>query len=234
YGAGAVQTLMNIDGIMPGQTAVMVGGGNIGLIVSYQLLQAGVNVAAVVEAAPHFGGYQVHANKLRRAGVPILTSHTVKYAFGGDSLEGVVITALDEHFNPVPGTEQTIKADILCMAVGLSPMTEMFFQAGCDMKFIPQLGGYVPRIDEYHRTSVPGLYAAGDAGGVEEATSAQLTGRISALCAARDLGAADDFDREFADLQSQLSELRAGPLGQKILSGLDRMKDEGGVSYGKF
>lgn len=234
YGAGAVQTLMNIDGIMPGQTAVMVGGGNIGLIVSYQLLQAGVAVAAVVEAAPHFGGYQVHANKLRRAGVPILTGHTVKYAFGGDSLEGVVITALDEHFNPVPGTEQTIKADILCMAVGLSPMTEMFFQAGCDMKFIPQLGGYVPCIDEYHRTSVPGLYAAGDAGGVEEATSAQLTGRISALCAARDLGAADDFDREFADLQSQLSELRAGPLGQKILSGLDRMKDEGGVSYGKF
>ncbi|MCH3988011.1 MAG: NAD(P)/FAD-dependent oxidoreductase [Lachnospiraceae bacterium] len=234
YGAGAVQTLMNIDGIMPGQTAVMVGGGNIGLIVSYQLLQAGVNVAAVVEAAPHFGGYQVHANKLRRAGVPILTGHTVKYAFGGDSLEGVVITALDEHFSPVPGTEQTIKADILCMAVGLSPMTEMFFQAGCDMKFIPQLGGYVPRIDEYHRTSVPGLYAAGDAGGVEEATSAQLTGRIAALCAAKDLGAAGDFERQFAEYQSQLSELRAGPLGQKILSGLDRMKDEGGVSYAKF
>ena len=234
YGAGAVQTLMNIDGIMPGQTAVMVGGGNIGLIVSYQLLQAGVNVAAVVEAAPNFGGYQVHANKLRRAGVPILTGHTVKYAFGGDSLEGVVITALDEHFSPVPGTEQTIKADILCMAVGLSPMTEMFFQAGCDMKFIPQLGGYVPRIDEYHRTSVPGLYAAGDAGGVEEATSAQLTGRIAALCAAKDLGAAGDFERQFAEYQSQLSELRAGPLGQKILSGLDRMKDEGGVSYAKF
>ena len=148
YGAGAVQTLMNLDGILPGQTAVMVGAGNIGLIVSYQLLQAGVKVAAVVEAAPHFGGYEVHAAKIRRAGVPILTSHTVKYAFGGEKLEGVVITGLDEHFRPIPGTEQTIRADILCMAVGLSPMTEMFFQAGCEMKFIPQLGGYVPRIDE--------------------------------------------------------------------------------------
>lgn len=233
YGAGAVQTLMNLDGIMPGQTAVMVGAGNIGLIVSYQLLQAGVRVAAVVEAAPHFGGYEVHANKLRRAGVPILTGHTVKYAFGGDRLEGVVLTALDEHFQPIPGTEQTVKADILCMAVGLSPMTEMFFQAGCEMKFIPQLGGYVPRMDAHHRTTVKNLYAAGDAGGVEEATSAQLTGRIAALTAAYDLGAAADFDSKFAEYNAELSELRAGPLGQKILSGLDRMKEEGCVDYGK-
>ena len=233
YGAGAVQTLMNLDGILPGQTAVMVGAGNIGLIVSYQLLQAGVKVAAVVEAAPHFGGYEVHAAKIRRAGVPILTSHTVKYAFGGEKLEGVVITGLDEHFRPIPGTEQTIRADILCMAVGLSPMTEMFFQAGCEMKFIPQLGGYVPRIDEYHRTTVKGLYAAGDAGGVEEATSAQLTGRIAALSAAQDLGAAKNFDEEYKALSAQLSELRAGPMGGKILSGLDRMKEEGCVDYAK-
>lgn len=233
YGAGAVQTLMNIDGIMPGQTAVMVGAGNIGLIVTYQMLQAGVKTAAVLEAAPHFGGYEVHANKLRRAGVPILTSHTVKYAFGGDKLEGVVITALDEHFKPVPGTEQTIKTDILCMAVGLSPMTEMFFQAGCEMKFIPQLGGYVPRIDEYHRTTVSHLYAAGDAGGVEEATSAQLTGRIAALTAAYDLGAVTNFEDQYQSYAERLSELRSGPLGSKILSGLDRMKEEGSVAYAK-
>ncbi|MGI6108158.1 MAG: FAD-dependent oxidoreductase [Lachnospiraceae bacterium] len=232
-GAGAVQTLMNLDGILPGQTAVMVGAGNIGLIVSYQLLQAGVKVAAVVEAAPHFGGYEVHANKIRRAGVPILTSHTVKYAFGGEKLEGVVITALDEKFRPVPGTEQTIRADLLCMAVGLSPMTEMFFQAGCEMKFVPQLGGYVPRIDGYHRTTVKGLYAAGDAGGVEEATSAQLTGRIAALSAAADLGAAPDFDREYKAYADELSELRAGPMGGKILSGLEKMKEEGCVDYAK-
>ena len=128
---------------------------------------------------------------------------------------------------------QTIRADILCMAVGLSPMTEMFFQAGCEMKFIPQLGGYVPRIDEYHRTTVKGLYAAGDAGGVEEATSAQLTGRIAALSAAQDLGAAKNFDEEYKALSAQLSELRAGPMGGKILSGLDRMKEEGCVDYAK-
>lgn len=78
YGAGAVQTLMNQYGIMPAQEVVMVGSGNIGLIVSYQLIQAGVKVKAVLEASSHIGGYLVHAAKLVRLGVPILTRTTVK------------------------------------------------------------------------------------------------------------------------------------------------------------
>ena len=233
YGAGAVQTLMNMEGVVPGKTVVMVGAGNIGLIVSYQLLQAGVRVAAVVEAAPRFGGYEVHANKLRRANVPILTSHTIKYAYGGDRLEGVVLTALDSSFRPVPGTEKGLKCDVVCMAVGLSPLSEFFFQAGCEMKFIPELGGYVPKLDEDRRTSVKGLYAAGDASGIEEATSAQLTGRIAALAASADLTEVPDLESRMKDYKEQLLQLRSGPLGGKILSGDRKLREKGGVDYEK-
>jgi len=78
YGAGAVQTLMNVYGVKPGRRILMVGAGNIGLIVSYQLLQAGVDVAAIVEFMPKIGGYWVHAAKVRRLGVPIYLRHTIK------------------------------------------------------------------------------------------------------------------------------------------------------------
>ena len=76
YGAGAVQTLMNVDGVVPGNRVLMVGASNIGLIVSYQLAQAGVEVAAVIRRSPTIGGYLVHASKIRRIGIPVRTRHT--------------------------------------------------------------------------------------------------------------------------------------------------------------
>ena len=78
YGAGAVQTLMNMYGVRPGKSVLMIGSGNIGLIVSYQLMQAGVKVKALVEALPHIGGYAVHASKIRRLGIPILKTCALK------------------------------------------------------------------------------------------------------------------------------------------------------------
>ena len=102
YGAGAVQTLMNVYGIRPGDRVLMVGAGNIGVIVSYQLLQAGIQVVAVLDAAPRIGAYLVHASKLARMGVPILTSHTVKEAIGTDCLEAAVVCEVDDRFRPIP------------------------------------------------------------------------------------------------------------------------------------
>ena len=87
YGAGAVQTLMNVYGVVPGKKVVMVGAGNIGLIVSYQLRQAGVEIAAIVEAMPKIGGYWVHAAKIRRLGIPILLRHTIVEALGDKVIE---------------------------------------------------------------------------------------------------------------------------------------------------
>lgn len=231
YGAGAVQTLMNMEGIIPAKNVLMVGAGNIGLIVSYQLMQAGVNVAAVIEAAPSIGGYLVHANKLRRAGVPILTRHTIKCAYGTDQVEGAIIHQLDEHFQPIPGTEQDVKCDVICMAVGLAPLPELFFQAGCEMKFVPELGGYVPVIDDDRHTSVKNVYAAGDAGGVEEASSAMLTGKLAGISAARDLGYDKDFAAKREDYLQQLDSLR--PVGGKICNGLKKTKEGAPVNYEK-
>ena len=125
----------------------MVGSGNVGLIVSYQLLQAGAQVEAVVEAGPAIGGYGVHANKLKRAGVPFYLSHTVQRAFGTDGVEAVELVELDDHFKPIPGTEKRLEADTVCMAVGLTPMTELASLGGCGMTISPSLGGVVPMHD---------------------------------------------------------------------------------------
>lgn len=224
YGAGAVQTLMNIDGIKPGDNVVMIGAGNIGLIVSYQLIQAGVNVVGVVEAGPDVGGYKVHASKIKRAGVPIYTRHTIKGAHGNQKLEGVTIAEVDNKWQMIEGSEKSIKADVMCMAVGLSPIVELFFQAGCELKFIPALGGYVPVNDEHRHTSIEGLLVAGDSGGVEEASSAMLTGHLAGLSAAKRLEYVNNYDERHKDLMDQLNSLRSGPHGGKIIEGIQKLR----------
>lgn len=224
YGAGAVQTLMNVYGVAPGNSVVMVGAGNIGLIVSYQLMQAGISVKAIIDAAPRIGGYLVHASKIRRMGVPIMTSCSVKYAHGKDKLEKVTVWKLDENWKPIPGSETDIDADVMCISVGLSPLGELLWQIGCDMKFIPELGGHVPSRNEELQTSIKGIYVAGDVAGIEEASSAMVEGRLAGLCAAKDLGyAPSDFEALKKDYMDQLNSLRSGPVGEKIRKGLNQL-----------
>lgn len=220
YGAGAVQTLMNVFGIKPGSKVLMVGAGNIGLIVSYQLLQAGVKVEAIVEGSPYIGGYLVHASKVRRAGVPILTSHTILEAYGDEAVEGAVICGL-ENWKPVPGTERKVPVDVICLAVGLSPLSDLLWQAECEMRFVPELGGHVAWRDENLRTSKDYIYIAGDVAGVEEASSAMVEGELAGYCAARELNKAPaDVEARIASARQQLEELRSGPVGEKIRAGL--------------
>ena len=221
YGAGAVQTLMNVYGVVPGKKVVMVGAGNIGLIVSYQLRQAGVDVVAVVEAMPQIGGYWVHAAKIRRLGIPILLRHTVTKAVGDKVLEGAVIQGLDDKFQLI-GEPKKIDCDIICMAVGLTPTTELFWQAGCKMQFVPQLCGYVPFRDKTMQTSSPDIWVAGDASGIEEASAAMVEGRIAGHSAAKALGHKID-DKKFDEYWTRLHHLRAGEVGEKILAGIDQV-----------
>lgn len=180
-GAGGAQTLMNEYGILPGEEVVVVGSGNVGVIVSYQLLQAGARVKAIVEILPYIGSWFVHAAKVRRYGVPILTRHTVKAVWGRDRVEGATIVQVDEGFQPVPGTEKDIPCDLVLIAVGLTPDTRLLAQIGAVMKWIPELGGLVPLRTRYLETSIPGVYVAGDASGVEEATTAIIEGEIAGL-----------------------------------------------------
>lgn len=224
YGAGAVQTLMNQYGVLPGNNVLMVGAGNIGLIVSYQLMQAGVNVKAIIDAAPNIGGYLVHAAKIRRLSIPILTSHTIKSAQGRESVERATVVKLDENFQPVEGSEIVFNVDVICIAVGLSPLGELLWQVGCDMKYVPELGGHVPLRNEKLETSVKGLYVAGDVSGVEEASAAMVEGRLAGASAALSLGYnIDEAERLINEAVEDLRILRAGPVGEKIRKGLEQL-----------
>lgn len=227
YGAGAVQTLMNAHGVRPGQSVLMIGSGNIGLIVSYQLLQAGVRVEAVVEAMPTIGGYAVHASKIRRLGVPILTRHTIKEAYGKDQVEGAIIWELDDSWNGIPGTEKDLKVDVICLAVGLSPLAELLWQCGAEMAYIPELGGFVPLYDENMETTRKGVFVAGDVAGIEEASTAMAAGRLAGLSAARSLGKVpdDEYAKLKAEILAELEGLRSGPASAKIRSGLAKMRE---------
>jgi len=214
YGAGGVQTLMNVYGVKPGKQVLMVGAGNVGLIVSYQLLQAGVKVDRVVEALPAIGGYHVHAAKIRRAGVPIYTSHTIKEALGNEKVEGAVIVKVDNSFIPISGTEEKVKCDTICLAVGLTPSIRLLEQIGVQTEFIPEAGGHVAIHDLSMQTSVQGIYVAGDGSGIEEASTAMIEGQLAGVSAAQALG----YDKNTQDIirkcKDALKLFRAGPFGE--------------------
>ena len=220
-GAGGVQTLMNVYGVRPGNNVLMVGAGNVGLIVSYQLMQAGINVKMVVEAMPKIGGYIVHAAKLRRLGVPILTSHTVKNAYGNGRVEGAKIVKL-ENWKEVKGSEFSLDVDLICLAVGLAPTCELLFQAGCETKYVPELGGWVAWHDRNLETSIHGIYVAGDCSGIEEASTAMMEGRIAGMDAAEKLGFRID-EKEKKGAFENLNTLRSGPFGEKPRVGKEQI-----------
>lgn len=214
-GAGAAQTLMNLDHVKPGDRILMLGTGNVGLVVSFQLLQAGCNVVAVVDAAPRVGGYGVHAAKVARTGVPFYLSHTIKEAEGTDHVTGVTIAEVDSHFQFIPGTEKHFDVDTICVAVGLSPMTQLLKMAGCRMQDMK--GGYLPVCDEYGQTSIPGVFAAGDVAGIEEASSAMIEGRMSGYAIANYLGFLSDEERKRKEEEQEasLDALRQGMFAPK-------------------
>jgi thioredoxin reductase len=187
-GAGAAQTLANIHGIRPGDRLLMVGSGNVGLVVGFQMLQAGCKVAAIIDAAPKIGGYGVHAAKVARYGVPFHMSHTVKEARGEGKLDGVTVIQVDDSWKPIPGTEKSFEVDTICIAVGLNPMNKLLRMFACKMANLAVLGGLVPAHDLSQQVSIPGIYVAGDVSGIEEASTAIIEGRIAGLAIANSLG----------------------------------------------
>lgn len=175
YGAGAFQTLVNRDLVKSSEKVLVVGGGNVGVIAGYHALQAGIEVVALIEGAPEVSGYKVHADKLVRLGVPILTRHTVLAAHGEGKVELVTIARLDENWKPVPGTEQTFEVDTILIAVGLARVDEFYTKAedwGMD------------------------VYSAGDAQEIAEASAAMFTGKIEGVRIAQSLG---DYEGEIPE-----------------------------------
>jgi NADPH-dependent 2,4-dienoyl-CoA reductase/sulfur reductase-like enzyme len=214
-GAGGAQTLVNIHRVLPGKRFLMIGSGNVGLVFSYQLLHAGAEVVAVVEALPKIGGYGVHAAKICRAGVPIMTSHTIKEAHGRDKVEAATIMAIDKNWCPIPGTEKTFRTDVICLAVGLRPNIELPLSVGCETMYLSALGGRVPIHDENMETTVRGVYVTGDTAGVEEADTAIDEGRLAGIAAAEELGylAKGEAENLKLNILRNLNDLRSGPFG---------------------
>ncbi len=228
-GAGAAQTMINVNRVLPGKRVLMVGSGNVGVIVAYQLMQAGAQVVGIVEAMPRIGAYCVHASKVRRAGVPFILEHTVVRATGKDRVEKAVIARL-ENWKPVPGSELEVDVDVICIAAGLRPLTELARMGGARNVFVPELGGWMPWHDEKMETSVPGLYVAGDTAGVEEASTAMDEGRLAGVMMAHSLGNLTDeqMESKSAEIRGRLNALRQGPFGEKRLNAKNRVI-EGGV-----
>ena len=215
--AGAAQTFVNIYNVLPGRRFVVVGSGNVGLIVSYQLMQAGADVLAILEALPNVSGYGVHAAKVKRAGVPILLSHTIVRANGTEKLESVEIAQVDDCFCPVPGSEKTIPCDTVCLAVGLSPRIELADVIKCKMTYSPALGGILPVHDDNMEATVENLFVAGDLAGIEEASTALDEGRMAGIHAAYKLGFLSEstYQQKRQEILNRLNILRSGPFGEK-------------------
>ena len=183
YGAGAFQTLVNRDLVHACERLFVVGGGNVGLIAAYHALQAGIDVVGLVEALPEVGGYKVHADKIRRLGVPIWTRHTVVRARGKDHIESVTVAEIDDRFQPVAGSERTYDVDTLLVAVGLSSCDELLVKA---------------------RDVGLQVYAAGDTAEIAEASAAIFSGRITGRQIARDLGYTVDIPEHWPGLAEVL------------------------------
>lgn len=228
-GAGAAQTMMNLYGVRPGKRVLMLGSGNVGLVVSYQLLQAGCEVIAVADALPRVGGYGVHAAKLARCGIPFYLSHTILRAGGEDRVQEVVLSEVDSRWQILEGTEKHFAVDTICLSAGLSPQAGLCTMAGCVMENNPRKPGYAPAVDAWGETSVPGIFAAGDVSGIEEASSAMIEGRIAGIAAAGRLGfmGAAELAENTAALKKALADLRRGMFGPESRGKTITHTDEG-------
>ena len=159
FTAGTAQRLVNIEGYMPGKEVVILGSGDIGLIMARRMTLEGAHVKAVCELMPYSGGLKRNIVQcLDDFDIPLLLSHTVIDIKGKERLTSVVIAEVDEHSKPIPGTEQEIPCDTLLLSCGLIPENEL--SRAADIKINPATNG--PVVNESFETSIPGIFACGN------------------------------------------------------------------------
>ena len=159
YTAGCAQRFVNIEGCMPGRRVVILGSGDIGLIMARRLTLEGAKVLACVELQPYSGGLQRNITQcLEDFGIPLYLSHTVTDIRGDKRVEQVVVSAVDDSRRPVPGSEMVFDCDTLLLSVGLIPENELSRGAGIPLD--PRTNG--PLVDESMQTGLPGVFACGN------------------------------------------------------------------------
>lgn len=159
FTAGSAQSYMNIYNRMPGREAVILGSGDIGLIMARRLTLEGAHVKAVFEIQDHPNGLERNIVQcLDDYGIPLVLKHTVTDIHGNSRLEGVTVSEVDDHFVPVPGTEKYYLCDTLILSVGLRPENGLLKDAG--ILIDPRTDGAV--VDEHFMTSIPGIFSSGN------------------------------------------------------------------------
>jgi len=159
YTAGEAQTLMDIHGAMPGKSVVIIGSGDIGLIMARRFALEGAEVKAVVEMLPYPGGLQRNVVQcLEDFGIPLLTSHMVVGIKGRKRVEKVVLSEVDDEFRPIENSENEIECDTVAIAAGLLPNIGKLKEAGIAID--PATKG--PVVNEYMETPLPGIFVAGN------------------------------------------------------------------------
>ena len=183
YTAGAAQRLMNRQNAMVGREVVILGSGDIGMIMARRMSLEGAHVKAVVEIMDFLAG--LTRNKVQCLddfNIPLKLSHTVTRIVGNERVEGVYVAAVDESKKPISETEEFIPCDTLLLSVGLLPENELTRQAGIEMN--PVTNG--PSVNQYMQTSVPGIFACGNVVHVNDLVDNVTTESMQAgACAAR-------------------------------------------------
>ncbi len=197
YTAAVFQKMMNQEHTLLGKRVLTVGAGNIGYLTSYQAVQAGAVIKAIIEAMPREGGFPVQANRVRRLGIPIMTGYTLVRAIPNADLTGITgaVIARCENFKPIAGTEQVIDdIDIINICTGLVPDNQLLAKG-------KELFG-------------PHAYGVGDAIRIGEGTSAVLRGRQAAYEIATELGLRYNYD-EYLDISRQYIDSQQHPVRLK-------------------
>lgn len=159
FSAGTAQRLVNMEGYLPGREVVILGSGDIGLIMARRMTLEGANVKVVAELMPYSGGLKRNIVQcLDDFGIPLKLSHTVVDIKGKERVEGVTLAQVDEKGKPIPGTEEEYRCDTLLLSVGLIPENELSREMG--VKLNPVTSG--PQVSESLETSVDGVFACGN------------------------------------------------------------------------
>ncbi len=159
FSAGTAQRLVNMEGYMPGKEVVILGSGDIGLIMARRMTLEGAKVRVVAELQPYSGGLKRNIVQcLDDYGIPLKLSHTVTEIHGKDRVTGVTISQVDERLKPIPGTEEYYSCDTLLLSVGLLPENEL--STGAGVKLSRATNG--PEVNESLMTNIPGVFACGN------------------------------------------------------------------------
>jgi NADPH-dependent 2,4-dienoyl-CoA reductase/sulfur reductase-like enzyme len=202
--AGGLQKLVKLQWVLPGKSYLLVGTGPLQLVVASQLVQNGAHVVGIADASSWRNSWQYMPRMLMepkiffqglryffdiyRARIPFLKSHAIIGVEGNGRVERAITSDVDENWHPLSGTERTWKVDTVCVGYGFVSSVELAALAGCHIRYEPKWNSWVPEHDRDMKTSVPGVYVAGDGAGLGGAIVAVHEGHVAGVNAAMELG----------------------------------------------